>query len=128
MDIKASVDIGSNLNNLIVQLAEKIGTTADKIFPWYVQQAYYDGLFTIIALVAITLMATIVFLINIREAGIKDDGEPNMSLILTIFTGMIFVCLFIVWCISFTTVMTQILNPEYHGLKLMIEDLSKLTH
>ena len=61
MDVNAKVDIGQNLTSLLERLAQQIGTTADKVFPWYVQQAYIEGVTTLVA-VAVLLIASIVTL------------------------------------------------------------------
>jgi len=51
--MEGKIDVGHNIVNLVTGLANQIGTTADKVFPWYVQQQYIEGVFfvTILALI-----------------------------------------------------------------------------
>lgn len=41
--VNASIDIGDNITSLIEKLAQKMGTAADQVFPWYVKQQIIEG-------------------------------------------------------------------------------------
>lgn len=67
MDINASVDIGKNLTGLIEKLAAQIGTTADKVYPWYVQQAYLEGVTTLVTIAIVIPILSITFALAVRS-------------------------------------------------------------
>jgi len=48
MEANVSVDVGQNITGLLEKLAVQMGTTVDKVFPWYVNQAYIEGCTTIL--------------------------------------------------------------------------------
>src|SRR5687767_11456912 len=96
MDV--SVDIGKNLTSLLERLAQQIGTTVDKIYPWYVQQAYNEGVtalfgITVVFLLSVTILAVGLFLTytsanrDTREVGGGVCFASGCVLILTVIIG-----------------------------------------
>lgn len=121
--MNVSVDVGSNITSLVERLAQQIGVTADKVFPWYVQQAYLEGVTTLVAIVVswIVLMALLPFFVKGA-----DWNYPNPKM----FGAVIcFVCLMpATLSIPFGGVesVRQIMNPNYYAMKMLTQDIGRL--
>lgn len=90
MDLKASIDVGQNLTQLLEKLAKQIGTTADKVFPWYVGQSIIEG-YTFFALLCIALIIGSVLLItSYKKERVDRNGDPTIWLI-PFIVGCIFI-------------------------------------
>lgn len=124
MDIKASVDIGDNITGLLEKLAAQIGTTADKVFPWYVQQAQLEGITCLAALGLFGLVALIIFLLNIRKADLENGNRYAAGVVISAGLGF-----FVVFGFSVEGVdgVRKILNPNYYAMKMMTRDVGRLT-
>lgn len=126
MDVNAKLDIGQNLTTLLERLAQQIGTTADKVFPWYVQQAHLEGVvfFTLIATVFL-VSAVAVFYGILR--GDWSSGEPgNFAAVLTV---MGCVCIFLTVAAAVVAgprAATKVWNPQYHAMQMLTEDIGRL--
>ena len=89
-----SVDLGDNLTNLIEQLAIQIGTTADKIFPWYVQQQVIEG-WTKAGIFAFLIGAsTLTVIISMTKADYDSGNVP--AFLSLIFGGIALLAILIV--------------------------------
>lgn len=123
--VKASVDVGDNIINLIRQLAEQIGTTTDKVFPWYVKQQVIEGW----AFFVTCGLSFVVGVILVALTWKKCDWVYSKGLIPFCIIGIIFSLVALV--ISFLLggdFAAKILNPEFYALKSMVSDMSKLLH
>jgi len=124
--VKASIDIGGNTTKLIDRLAAQIGTTTDKVFPWYVKQQVIEGWCWIGCSVfgAAVGICVCLFAIKKWDNGKNADNELN-AIALTI--GVIILLIALVFLIFGTSgAVTQITNPQYYALKAMTGDMARL--
>lgn len=128
MDIKASVDIGNNMKELIEKFANSIGTTAKEIYPYYVKQSVISGWSWLAILLSIVAVCGITIFITNKMTHRKIEPLDD-----EVGTGIIIVCLIgaIVTLIGlglgFSDIVTMIANPEYHAIHDLIADVSKFT-
>ena len=131
MDVNAKIDVGDNITVLLEKLAAQIGTTADKVFPWYVKQQVLEGhIWMSLSLSALFLGA----ILAIASWGKADfDGPGNRYFMLAGFGVVLFVFGFIFSVFGFIFsvfgaqgAITQIINPNYYALKSMTSDMAKL--
>lgn len=123
MEVKASVDIGQNITSLIEKLAQQIGTTTDKVFPWYVKQQIIEG-YTYLAIGAAAMILSIIMLSVSWKKSDFDNGNLYavfvvVSLVLLFGSGIFFL-------FGTTGAVSQIVNPQYHALHAMTQDMAKL--
>ena len=127
MDVNAKVDIGQNLASLLERLAQQIGTTADKVFPWYVQQAYLDGLIFLIVLAVVFIVSIAAVTYGVCK-GDWSTGEPgNLAAALTIIGGVCLSMSVMSGMIGGSEHATKVLNPQYHAMKMLTRDVGNLT-
>jgi predicted membrane channel-forming protein YqfA (hemolysin III family) len=115
--VAASIDIGDNQTQLLGKLAAQIGTTADKIFPWYVKQQVFEGWLHLLTAVTLLVFFAILIRINFRKADFGGDGNRH-AVVLFISSVALF--------ISLSNFVTQIVNPNYHALQAITSDMAKL--
>lgn len=122
-EIKASIDVGDGISTLLTKLAEKIGTSVDQVFPWYVNQQVIEGwVFLAVATVAILLLSTMT-IYSYKRADF--DNENVFVFLFTISTVVTFIAM--VGCtIRVSGAVSKILNPEYHAVRELIKDVGKL--
>ena len=122
--VKASVDIGDNITILLEKIAKQIGTTADKVFPWYVKQQILTGyLFLIIDGIALLLGGCLMF----SFYGKADWNNGNRYVIFTIVGAVILFSALVGVAAGASKAITQIYNPEFHALQTLVKDMSQLT-
>lgn len=121
--VKAGVDIGDNLTQLLEKLAHQIGTTADKVFPWYVQQQILSGIVGLIWTAVIFAIGLFLYRAAINKAEWSDYNRYTFfSVVGVVIMSLAFIC------IMFNTEdsIKQIMNPNYYALKAMTNDMAKL--
>jgi putative Mn2+ efflux pump MntP len=123
--VSASIDIGQNVTSLIEKLAHQIGTTVDKVFPWYVKQQVMEGWMYIITAVLAILLGWMMFAISFKKADF-DEGNRYIAPAITGLILLAFGCVFLLSGLSSSV--TKICNPEYHALTAMTADMVKLLH
>lgn len=122
--MKASIDLGENVTNLLEKLAVQIGTTTDKVFPWYVKQQVIEGWCWLTISGGVFLVGLIIALSCIRPSLNKKDPEPYITVIIIAAMASVVGLLFFLFGMG--GAVTQITNPEYHALRALTSDLSKL--
>jgi GMP synthase-like glutamine amidotransferase len=130
MDTNVSLDLGKNFTELIEKLAQSIGTTADKVFPWYVKQEYIGGIaaltISVLALVLLGMAAVISY--KRAYAFHQDEYEyRNFWEIPAIICTMAFIVALFFVCLGMPIMVTSVLNPEYGAVHAMISDIAKMT-
>ena len=123
MDTNVTLDIGKNSQELLEKLASSLGTSVDKIYPYYVKQSVIEGWPVMIVCVVVGLVFSICQALLIKRAIKKSpeyDGEVHIGF--TLMGGL--VCLLAIF--GFTNSLSKIWNPEYHAIHNIIEDASKL--
>jgi hypothetical protein len=142
--VSATIDLGDNTKELLNQggsavvqavtdLAKSLKMTVDQIFPYYVRQAYLNGLapfvvFTIseIILLAITL---ILALLHNKYSRSEVKGHKDAKEVCGVFAIIIFVVFLIVLIIGALSVSGWIklmMNPEYGAIRQLIDDAKGL--
>ncbi len=127
MDINATIDVGDNITGMLEKIAGQLGTTADKVFPWYVQQASIEG-WTALAFLTIAILIFLpTFLVSIRMAKSpeREDG-PNASFFVCIVAGCILFFTFLLGGMEGTEAVRKIMNPNYYAMKMMTRDIGNL--
>lgn len=125
MDV--NVDVGPKLAEAMQQLAAQIGTTADKVFPWYVQQQLQEGVVgcaVFIMLLGAMLLSGKLFL----RASTARDKKYETDVYEVLGNG-IFVFAVLVATAGATmapTTITQITNPQYHAVKAITNDVGNM--
>jgi hypothetical protein len=122
-DVNASIDIGKNLTSLLERLAAQIGTTADKVFPWYVKQQVLEGWTYFALLIPFFVLGTVLCIKGFNKVDCDDENKYTVVL----GVGVVLLILVFFACVAnFGNAFTQILNPNYHALHAIITDMSGL--
>lgn len=125
MEINASIDVGDNITGMLERLAAQIGTTADKVFPWYAQQAILEGVTALAFLGFFWIVFIVALAISFRKADF-DDG--NRYAVVTAIAGIgIFFCM-VGTVIDGADSVRKIMNPNYYAMKMMTQDIGRLVH
>ena len=121
--MEEKIDIGQNVADLITGLATQLGTTADKVFPWYVQQQYIEGVFFISTIALIIFVSAFLCLFSWGGA---DFENGNIKTAVFISAGIIGALATFVFIIGGGNAISRIINPNYYAMHYMIKDLSQL--
>ena len=121
--IVAGVDIGNNLTNLLTKLAEKIGTSVDQVFPWYVTQSVVTGWIHIIIYLIFLIGSPIVFFKSYKKTD-WDDG--NIYSVLCVGSAVIFFCCLIYTCAGLTSDISMVINPKFNAIQQLLKSLGDL--
>lgn len=125
MDINATVDVGDNITGMLERLAAQLGTTAGKVFPWYVQQAYLEGVTTLYALGLFLAVSLALLAIFARSAKLSDEG-PNVPALACIAGGLLLFFSVMGTALEGTDAVRKIANPNYYAMKMMTQDIGRL--
>ena len=123
MDLNTTIDIGKNMTDLLEKLAMKIGTTADKIFPWYINQQFIDGITFIIVMLILIMVSFSILYVSNKKANYKGPGKYEVAAICSLIFGVFAVVIF---SLEINTALSKIFNPEYYAFKTLTRDLSHL--
>ena len=124
MEANVSVDVGQNITGLLEKLATQIGTTVDKVFPWYVQQVYIEG-WTTILLTILFLFVGIMFLLICYKITDKFQ-EENIGILFGGAGGCIIFLVLLIGVIESGKAISQIMNPNYHAMKMITKDVGSM--
>jgi hypothetical protein len=118
------LDIGKNLTGLLERLAGQIGTTADKVFPWYVQQAYLEGLTALVGVALAVTIAASLFFWSFKRANFNDEGNHFAPLCIGsgISLAVSIVAVFIVGIES----TRKLINPNYYAMQMLTHDIGRM--
>lgn len=122
--MKVELDVGNNITSLIERLAAQIGTTADKVFPWYVQQAQLEGITTLVTIAVLLMVLAPAFAYSLRNAD-TQTGEKYIFLAAGTGIALGFTCL--ISTFEAPQSVRQILNPNYYAMKMMTRDIARMT-
>ena len=120
-NVNASIDIGKNITSILEKLADKIGTTVDKIFPWYIKQELYSSYISICVMIFVLFASGITMYKTNKNSDWNEASNIN-NWIVTI-SGIIFTITLLVFIFSITSNITTILNPEYAAMKRLFSDM-----
>lgn len=123
MDVNASVDVGPNITALLEKLATQIGTTADKVFPWYIKQQVLEGWIWLGLSGSALLIGVALAIVSWGKADFEDGNRYTP---LCIVGGILAICGFLFVVFGTQTAVTQIMNPNYYALKSITADMARL--
>ena len=125
IEATASIDIGKNLTQLMEKLAQQLGTTVDKIFPWYVKQQEIWGYSFLFICVFCFIISAGMLKYSSKKIDWDNVTVPNFLYILG--CGGIIIISFVFIC-GFSTMTSCIFNPQYEALRSLMSDMSHLLH
>lgn len=137
MDTNVTVDVGKNMKDLLEKLAHQLGTTVDKIYPYYVKKATveaYTGLATLGLLWSGVIVFTIVALLMWKRYNhFKDDGHSygakdavqNTAIFFTIVAGIVAIVAGIASLVTATDIAQGLFNPDYIAIHNLLNDVRK---
>jgi hypothetical protein len=121
--MELTVDVGKNITGLVEQLAQQLGVAADKVFPWYIQQAYLQGITEGVALIGALVFFGALFSIAIKRADF-DDG--NMWTPVCIVSGVAFVLALAMTFIAGPQQVRKVINPQFYAMQMLADDIGKI--
>jgi hypothetical protein len=124
--VDINVDVGRNLTSLVERLAQQIGTTADKVYPWYVQQAYLEGVSSLVTLSLFLLVFGTIFAACLRKADFRDH-QFNRYAFMCLIAGAISFFTLLIGAIDGTEAARKLMNPNYYAVKMLTRDIGQLT-
>ena len=122
-EIKASVDVGDGVSTLLTKLAEKIGTSVDQVFPWYVNQQVIEG-WTYLAVISVAILLLLSVVIYCYKKA--DFDNENASVILFGVSSIFFFLVVFGCAFGVSGIVSKILNPEYHAVQQLLKDVGCL--
>jgi hypothetical protein len=123
MDVNATIDVGKNLTSLLERLAQQIGTTADKVFPWYVQQAQLEGVTALVAVCALLVISTAILAISLPIA--VRDGN-SVAAPVAFVSGLVLLAVLGIGTFESVEAVRKISNPNYYAMKMLTQDIGRL--
>lgn len=125
MEAKVSLDTGENITKLLEKLANQIGTTVDKVFPWYVKQAIIEG-YTFFIVLGITLIIGSVVVLVTRKEAIFKEYEWNFYATVNLIGYIILGINIAILAFGAGYNIAKIINPEYHAMSDITNQLGRL--
>ena len=120
--MNATVDIGNNLTALVERLAAQIGTTADQVFPWYVQQQLIVG-WTHLIMLALGWVAGLTLIACFYRKANGHTGEGMAPVI----AGTILCILTLMFTIGeSSSALGQVLNPQFGAMHALAFDIGRM--
>lgn len=124
------MDIKFDVNKVLEELANAFNTTVEYIYPLLIKQAMIDGIITLIPLTlgVIGIVITLILLSKSKKNHVSENKYDKWQwdiqglpyIIALVITGFIS-------CIGLTifakTGITALLNPEYHVIKSIIDQI-----
>lgn len=127
MKVEATVDVGGNLTSLVERLAQQIGTTADKVFPWYVEQAYLHGVTTLVAIAVALIVFGSLFAVSARFPWVKGNHDaPTPALFIGLASGAALAITVVLTFIDGPRSVRQIMNPHFYAMQTLAEDIGRM--
>ena len=127
MDANVSVDLGKNTTELLEKLAQSLGMTVEKIFPYYVKQQVVEAYTYISISLAFFLIGVILFTMGYCWGQKhKWDEEHILDYIFAVGGGIVLVGGTIATAVNTHIGIPKILNPEYHAIHQIIADIALL--
>lgn len=123
MEVSASIDIGQNLTTLLEKLSAQVGTTADEIFPWYVQQQIIEGYLWMGVSLSVFFLGVVLIMATKKKA---DFDNGNLSAVFLCIGVVLGIFGFTLAVLGAKGAISQILNPNYWALKSMTSDMARL--
>lgn len=123
MKADVTVDVGDNLTSLMERLAQQLGTTVDKVFPWYVEQAYLQGITTLVAIILAFAILVPLFVIAVRKS---DFDKGNAWAPVSVASGILLVVSLIFGFLAAPQQVRKIANPKFYAMSMLVDDIGRL--
>lgn len=120
---KVELDIGKNMIDLMEKLANQIGTTLDKVYPWFVRQQIIEGLCWIVIPSLLIFLFLILLKKNFRKA---DWDDMNINALVSVLSITLILIFGILLLIKLPNFLPQILNPNYYAIQDMSTMIGRL--
>lgn len=121
--MNTQIDVEKNIADLLEKLAQQIGTTVDKVFPWLITQAQIEGYIDLITNILFIISSIVVgwTLLNLYKKYNSNDYDDDFKSVVTatgsIFSGVIFIVSIMVFMINLSTYVGKITNSNYYALQ-----------
>lgn len=105
---------------LLRQLAVKIGTTTENLYPYFVRQMYLDAVFSLTSGVAFGLLVWAgAFVLFKKLRSFREGSDARIGCIVGIVVCLLVGSGFIF--ISLSTYGPQLLNPQYAAIRAIVQ-------
>lgn len=117
-------------NELLQQLAEKMGTTTEYLWSVLLKQAPIDSTTTLIQIALVVLFGYVIYKLHLKFSKKKEDGysneyDNNPQIEILMFVS---VCIFGILAIAsffcIQSVINGYVNPEYWALKQILDTIN----
>jgi hypothetical protein len=112
-----TVDMGKNVQQLLEQLAAKIGTTVEHVWPWMVRAEVIDA-WTELSVSAVLLVVFALCLAGAEWAWRRSNIDAFIPLVMIGGAGMVLTG--VITAVRLSAWVQQIMNPEYCALLKLI--------
>jgi hypothetical protein len=113
-NLTVAVDIGNNTKDVLQQLAEKLGTTADKAWPILVKQQIIESC----CITGGSLLVCLgLFLLFKKAKEVEEKKEYCEDKVFTWFSGGFLLVAVFVTLITSLILVNTLFNPEYFAMK-----------
>jgi len=109
---------------MLKELAIKLGTTVDNLYPLFVKQSYVVGITNILLMVFGVIVAIISWKLTIKVWK-EGEGDPEYLIICLLpFIGVIAPTVVIL--INLQDTITAFVNPQYFAIQNILQQLSQM--
>lgn len=127
MKVEATVDVGDNLTGMLEKLAHQLGTTVDKVYPWYVQQATNEGVTALVAVSFVFLMSITFLIVGLILTGSEHHDRRDIGGGIAFFAGIFLLLSVVLGTIEGVNSVRKFMNPNYYAMKMLTRDIGRLT-
>ncbi|MBI4709366.1 MAG: hypothetical protein HY764_04145 [Candidatus Portnoybacteria bacterium] len=142
IEANATIDIGKDTKEIleksgsavmkkIEELARSLGMTVEKIYPFYIKQAYIKGLTSTIIWsglnIFLFIICTVFWLASAAYNNKEKGDESFLCAVIAIIVLVISLIMAISICCYLSDWIASIKNPEYTAIHQLIQDASSLS-
>lgn len=126
----------TQINNIIDNLAEKLGVAAERLYPLLVKQAFIDG---VMSIVYCLICAAVIFVavkyclyLFVKKNGGNDtgwdiaceNGIDTFVVLMIAVTITASLAATVAFCINLPTAINALANPEWYAIKKILKSLT----
>ena len=115
-----AVETTDKIINALTQLANKLGTTVEQLWPMLVQQQRLEGI-TVVVMIALVFTVSLLILRNVKDKEwfdeTKNSDPPTTAGVLGLVSTIGFIGSIVFLVFGSKWIVTSIFNPEYWALK-----------
>jgi hypothetical protein len=117
-----TVDVGDNTINAIDKLANKLGMTGEKVYPYYVKQVKSEAIIDLLAVVSLLTILSAIIAFSTWSL-MKSKYGSNAAVAGIVAPSLLFVIVLVIGMCTLSKTITKITNPEYAAVHQIMEDL-----